>query len=103
MLTKETNFDTSVKAIASFHGELDLVAAETLSLTTGLASSTGGGGESGEFDWSGMGGATPCASTSACCTTPCVDSTSVSVDILHHNIARPCIVSTVISVCNPRR
>ena len=56
MLTKETNFDTSVKAIASFHGELDLVAAETLSLTTDLASSTGGGGESGEFDWSGMGG-----------------------------------------------
>jgi dienelactone hydrolase len=58
-MLENTKFDPSVLAIASFHGELDLVAVETATLTTDLASSStggGGGNESGEFDWSSMGG-----------------------------------------------
>jgi hypothetical protein len=53
-----TNFDPSVLAIASFHGELDLLVVETATLTTDLASSStgGGGNESRVFDWSSMGG-----------------------------------------------
>jgi hypothetical protein len=57
-MLENTNFDPSVLAIASFHGELVLVAVETATLTTDLASSStgGGGNDSGEFDWSSMGG-----------------------------------------------